>query len=62
LLGGVKAIPTIETYRLPRMRYREWTRGKELDALDRILHHLRRGWRNDDVDFPPEELDFVKHG
>jgi HEAT repeat protein len=61
LLGEVRAIPTLEAYRLPRMRYREWKRGKELAVIDRILLDLPRGRSIDDLDLPPEKLKFIKH-
>ena len=43
LLAGDRALPTLTTYRGPRLRYFEWDRGVERKDLDMIIAQLRTG-------------------
>ena len=58
MLDGKRALPTLERYRLPRMHYLKWTRGKELEALDRIGRAITAGRSLARFDLPPEDLEF----
>lgn len=58
MLGGESALPTLERYRLPRMHYLKWTRGKELEQMDRIARRIETGRSLAQFDVPPEKLDF----
>ena len=58
VLGGDKAIPTLDRYRALRFRYLKWTRGEELRRLDWIRRQLAHGRSIADLDRPPRELGF----
>lgn len=58
VLDGKGALPTLERYRLPRMQYLKWTRGRELQTLDRIGCLVEAGRSPAEFDLPPEDLEF----
>jgi len=58
VLGGDKAVPTLDRYRSPRFRYLKWTRGEELPRLDWIRRQLAHGRSIVELDRPPRELGF----
>jgi HEAT repeat protein len=53
-----RARPTLERYRLSRMQYLKWTRGKEFEALDRIARRIEAGRTLPEFDVPPQDMDF----
>jgi HEAT repeat protein len=56
LLDGRGALPVLERWRIPRMRYLRWGRGLEQEKLDWLARELRAGRPLDSVDQPPERL------
>lgn len=58
LLGGERAVPTLDRVRLARMRYLKWSRGKELDALDRLKRRILSGTSVAEFELPPHRLRF----
>jgi len=58
VLGGEKALATLELTRSARLRYIKWSRGAELTRLDWIRRQLAHGRSIADADRPPEELTF----
>ena len=59
LTGGTKALPLLEEYRVQRMRYLGWLRGREHEKLDWIAGELRAGRASlQAVDVAPELLTF----
>jgi len=58
LLSGKQAIPLIEEWIVPRMRFSATSRGSEYRHLRELLTTLRLGHEIDDTDRPPAELVF----
>ena len=58
VLGGDRALPTLNEYRLSRMVYIDWERGKELETIDWIIAQLEHGRSIAALDSPPERLLF----
>ena len=59
LLSGKEAIPLIEEWIVPRMRFKAITRGNEYQHLRELLTTLRLDHSLDDTDRPPAELKFM---
>jgi len=59
LLSGKEAIPLIEKWIVPRMRFSVVTRGMEYRHLRELLLSLSLDHAIDDTDRPPAELDFM---
>lgn len=57
-LDGKRALPVLERYRLPRMRYLLWSRGNEIALLDRIARRIEAGRSIAEFDVPPDSLEF----
>jgi len=57
-LGGEPALPFLRDYRLVRMRYLSYTRGKEQEVLDWIAQQLESGRPIGRYDLPPHKLVF----
>jgi len=62
LTGGKRALPALDSLRVPRMRFLKWTNGLELDTLDKIAWNLRQGHSLAAFDLPPERLEFGRAG
>ena len=58
VLGGERAIPTLDRTRAARLRFIKWSRGAELTRLDWIRRQLAHGRPISEVDRPPEEQRF----
>lgn len=58
VLGGKQALPVLSAYRLPRMHYLKWTRGKEQTRLDAIARDISAGFSLAYVDVPPSRISF----
>lgn len=59
LLSGKEAIPLIEKWLAPRMRFSAITRGNEYQHLRELLTTLSLDHALDDTDRPPRELKFM---
>jgi hypothetical protein len=62
LAAGKEAVPWLLEERVPRMRYQKWTRGIELEGLDKIVHDLQTGRSLAVFDLPPDRLDYRRTG
>ena len=62
LSEGQRALPVLDEYRVGRMRYLKWTRGLEMETLDKIARDLRAGRSLEWFAVPPEQLDFGRVG
>jgi HEAT repeat protein len=58
ILGGSKALSTLNDYRVQRMVYVSWNSGKELETIDWIIRQLDNGRSIASLDTPPAELLF----
>jgi hypothetical protein len=58
LLGGEEAVPTLDRVRLTSMRYLKWSRGKELESMDRLRRRILNGASLAEYEVPPERLRF----
>ena len=59
LLCGKEAIPLIEEWIVPRMRFSAITRGNEYQHLRELLTTLSLDHVLDDTDLPPHKLKFM---
>lgn len=58
VLGGDRALPVLNEYRLQRMVYVSWESGKELETIDWIIRQLENGRPIASLDTPPQRLRF----
>lgn len=56
VLDGESALPVLELYRLPRMRYLKGSRGAELRRLDWLARRIATGRSLTAFDVPPNKL------
>ncbi len=57
-IDGERALPVLESLRLPRLRYLQWSRGAEQQRLEWIDQQVRAGRSIRALDLPPHRIDF----
>jgi HEAT repeat protein len=58
VLGGDRALPVLKKHRIERMVYVSWSSGKELEAIDWIIHQLENGRSPASLDKQPGKVLF----
>lgn len=55
-LTGRDALPTLAAWRVPRIRYFHYTRGREMERLDWMIRELQAGRSVESLNRPPDEI------
>ncbi len=60
LAGGREALPVLAATRVSRLKVLKWSRGQELEALDRLVRAIEAGRKPRGLEVPPTGLDYSR--